>query len=534
MASGLLIKQKQLLAGDGITIEHAQTSSTISLSNSTLNAAVRIYDATIASDTGVVTITDGTPVADLNIGDEIRTPDGVYQKVKNQIITTGEPNGTKLAITGAEEPAAINGTYTLENNELSGFNRVWKHDSENYYVKYYMGFWLISADKSNSFSAFFKSNSTGQTDPWNIEYSTGSPISSGAVNIENAGIETSVNNTIKLFEYASTSVASADIVQSVNGNKPDASGNVTINTSSGGLTSVSVGNGLTGDGTSSNPIKLYLNDVTVDYPITINLQSNNVSISNGHLIEVQAEDTIRLDVGSTSVQLYDNNGLSIEAGEISFNQNDQNTAGGFAIVGEDGKLPIDIIPDASVLLAFEPIEADGSYLSSDGKLTIQHNTNNKFVLALGFTETPKAIDYQMNTLILDYSDRDKSSFNTTVWFVGSKQTMLVAPATPSTINVSGAGSSEANGTYTTETPPASLDEISTASSGLWSNGNMKFMYTQTNYNEYKWTISWTSIGAYYSSVDVFNTANPTKWPWECTWEVAPSNYGTTPAPTVTI
>ena len=167
------------------------------------NAMVRIYDATVEAETGVVTITDGTPVSDLAIGDEIRTPDGVYQKVKNQIITTGEPNGTKLAITGAEEPAAINGTYTLENNELSGFNRVWKHDSENYYVKYYMGFWLISADKSNSFSAFFKSNSTGQTDPWNIEYSTGSPISSGAVNIENAGIETSVNNTIKLFEYAS-------------------------------------------------------------------------------------------------------------------------------------------------------------------------------------------------------------------------------------------------------------------------------------------------------------------------------------------
>lgn len=531
MASGLLIKQKQLIAGDGITIEHAQTSSTISLSNSTLSAAVRIYDATIASDTGVVTITDGTPVADLNIGDEIRTPDGVYQKTKDSITSDSDPATGDIQVSGISMVTIANGVYKYQSENK------WKHESQNYYMVLFNNTYWVCGSQENPTSynmgIIYSDPMTELVMPWEVEHWT-AIMPADTIVVESLAGQQTVTNTIDLFEYASTSVASSDIVQSVNGNKPDASGNVTIETGGGGLTSVSVSNGLTGDGTSSNPIKLYLNDVTVDYPITINLQSNNVSISNGHLIEVQAEDTIRLDVGSTSVQLYDNNGLSIEAGEISFNQNDQNTAGGFAIVGEDGKLPIDIIPDASVLLAFEPIEADGSYLSSDGKLTIQHNTNNKFVLALGFTETPKAIDYQMNTLILDYSDRDKSSFNTTVWFVGSKQTMLVAPATPSTMNVSGAGSSEANGTYTTETPPASLDEISTASSGLWANGNMKFMYTQTNYNEYKWTISWTSIGAYYSSVDVFNTANPTKWPWECTWEVAPSNYGTTPAPTVTI
>lgn len=178
-------------------------SSIIPQTSSDTSGAVRRYPATVDAETGVVSVTDGTPVEDVRIGDEIVTPDGVYQKVKNQIITTGEPNGTKLAITGAEEPAAINGTYTLENNESSGFNRVWKHDSENYYVKYRVGFWLISADKSNSDSSFFHSKSTGQTDPWNLEYSIARPSYSGAINIENVGIETSVNNTIDLFEYAS-------------------------------------------------------------------------------------------------------------------------------------------------------------------------------------------------------------------------------------------------------------------------------------------------------------------------------------------
>lgn len=230
MASGLLIKQKQLIAGDGITIEHAQTSSTISLSNSTLNAAVRIYDATIASDTGVVTITDGTPVADLNIGDEIRTPDGVYQKVKDSITTTGPADGSRIEVSGITSPAEANGFYILTETD-----RKWKHESADYWILVWQNTsWMISPVESGAnpgYSLFYGYMSSPSM-PWEVTSWSAMSGAAGTPVVENAPAEQVITNTIDLFEYASTSVASADIVQSVNGNKPDASGNVTIETGS--------------------------------------------------------------------------------------------------------------------------------------------------------------------------------------------------------------------------------------------------------------------------------------------------------------
>ena len=200
MASGLLIKQKQLLAGDGIAINHGETASTISLAENALDNAVRIYDATVESSTGVVTITDGTPVTDLRIGDEIRTPDGVYQKTKDSITTGSPADGTRIEVSGITSPAEANGLYVLTETE-----KVWKHESADYWISQWSGsYWLIANTSSPSnpgISIFYASGSSSSM-PW--ELSNWSAMSgSGSPVLENASTEQIVTDTISLFEYAS-------------------------------------------------------------------------------------------------------------------------------------------------------------------------------------------------------------------------------------------------------------------------------------------------------------------------------------------
>ena len=236
MASGLLIKQKQLLAGDGIAINHGETASTISLAENALDNAVRIYDATVEAETGVITITDGTQVADLAIGDEIRTPDGVYQKIKDNITTTGSADGSRIEVSGITSPAEANGYYALQSED------VWKHETANYWITVFSSsgyYWMISSksDPANPGEALFY-DMTAASDagnPWDLtNWQSSSGDASGTPSLKNVASVTTITNTIDLFEYASLPVEPENIVQSVNGNKPDASGNVTIETGGGG------------------------------------------------------------------------------------------------------------------------------------------------------------------------------------------------------------------------------------------------------------------------------------------------------------
>ena len=342
MASGLLIKQKQLLAGDGIAINHGETASTISLAENALDNAVRIYDATVDAETGVVTITDGTQVADLAIGDEIRTPDGVYQKVKDSITTGSPADGTRIEVSGITSPAEANGVYTLTETA-----NVWKHESADYWISQWSGsYWLIANSSSPtdpSMSLFYASGSSSSM-PWEMSNWTRTVYGTGSPSLVNASTEEHIYNTLALFEYASLPVEPENIVQSVNGNKPDASGNVTIETSSGGLTSVSVGNGLTGNGTSSSPVTLDLSNYTAESDI-------HLHSSGPHSVEL-LKDVFGITINNDGTMTLESTTETIELGiGITYNNNPQNTAGGFAIVGEDGKLPSSILPESTVDLS---------------------------------------------------------------------------------------------------------------------------------------------------------------------------------------
>ena len=115
---------------------------------------------------------------------------------------------------------------------------------------------------------------------------------------------------------------------------------------------------------------------------------------------------------------------------LVLNNNVPNTAGGFAIVDSDGKLPASIIPETSGSdpLAFTPIPVTGSDLDVNGILTIQHNRGTQYLLCLDYTVTPKdIIFYDANTLKLDFSDQERDSFSAVVWFVGSDPSMVVSP-----------------------------------------------------------------------------------------------------------
>ena len=345
MASGLLIKQKQLLAGDGIAINHGETASTISLAENALENAVRIYDATVAEETGVITITDGTQVSELAIGDEIRTPDGVYQKTKDDITTGSIPDdGSHILISGCTDPTAVNGMYVA-----TGEPNTWKNETGNYWISKLDGYggpwWFIASSQApanpGASSIHYRAIAAIAQNPWDANFTPSH--AAGAISVQKYSDLVSKTDTIDLFEYASLPVEPKNIVQSVNGNKPDASGNVTIETSSGGLTSVSVGNGLTGNGTSSSPVTLDLSNYSTESDISLYTAGPySVSLFKG---------LYGITIDTTGITLKSEN-VSIALGvNITYNDNPQNMAGGFAIVESNGKLPNSILPESTVDLS---------------------------------------------------------------------------------------------------------------------------------------------------------------------------------------
>ena len=166
-----------------------------------IDAAVRIYDATVESSTGVVTITDGTPVSDLAIGDEIRTPDGVYQKIKDNITTTGPADGSRIEVSGITNPVEANGTYILTETD-----RKWKHESADYWILVWQNTsWMISPveNGANPGYSLFYGYMSSPSMPWEVtSWSKMAGTADGTPVVENAPDQTVITNTIDLFEYA--------------------------------------------------------------------------------------------------------------------------------------------------------------------------------------------------------------------------------------------------------------------------------------------------------------------------------------------
>lgn len=200
--------------------------------NIDLSDAVLRYPATVDTESKVVTVTDGTPVEDIRIGDEIVTADGVYKKTKDSITTGSPADGTRIKVSGITSPAEANGVYILTETD-----RKWKHESADYWISEYSSppnptTWMISAVENAvnpGSSLFFGHISTSPSPmPWDITMWDQRYGAEGTPVLENASTEQVITDTIDLFEYASLPIEPENIVQSVNGNKPDSSGNVTV------------------------------------------------------------------------------------------------------------------------------------------------------------------------------------------------------------------------------------------------------------------------------------------------------------------
>lgn len=376
--------------------------SLISLDTDIKDAVLR-YPATVNSESGVVVITDGTPVTDVRIGDEIVTSDGVYKKVKDSVTIDQPPNGTRIKLSGLTFPEDINGTFILQSED------VWKHESHEYWILKYSNSWLITwtqtpPTKQNS---YYYSRG-GESDPWSVttwyEFDgSGSPV------LENIGSTTTITDTLDLFEYASLT---PDVVKSVNGVVPDNKGSVTIpdaTTEASGLLSaadktkldslstetpemsVTVGAGLSGKGTSDTPLTLNLSSYQTNTSISLTSTAGAVQMisntSESALYSSNAFVKANIDI------------IEMKGNHLKFNSNDENTAGGIVVVDSStGKIPASIVPetagsvDLSAYNGLVGITTTGASAISNGasgeyKFTLGTNSNGVILTEDGSTKS---------------------------------------------------------------------------------------------------------------------------------------------------
>lgn len=177
-------------------------SSIIPQTSSDTSGAVRRYPATVDKETGVVSVTDGTPVEDVRIGDEIVTPNGVYKKTTDSIEIEGNQSTGDLVVSGITTPSTANGTYTYQSENL------WKNESAGYWFDLLDNlYWRCTSNTGTSTPSagvfYSKPMSSGIVMPWEIPAADWIVNGSGTPVVESLAGQQTVTNTIDLFGYAS-------------------------------------------------------------------------------------------------------------------------------------------------------------------------------------------------------------------------------------------------------------------------------------------------------------------------------------------
>lgn len=320
-----------------------------------LSKTVWRYPATVDAESGVVTITDGTLVTEIRIGDKIVTSQGVYQKVKDSITTSGDPATSSINISGFTNPSNANGTYVFQSDKK------WKHESENYWVTTSSNHWVISsmeAPAAPSAGLCYAPMNEGEM-PWDVTSwqrvsSYGTPV------LEQKTADTVVDNTIDLFEYASLPIDPANIVQSVNGNKPDASGNVTLEIESIDLSNYSAETikltgtkkiQIAGGSVTSGILDITTGDDGRPALTTPGLWSADIAgylttIHGGMQMDIYADSSqadIRIIAGANNNSTGSAGGhILLYGADIKYNDASLNAANGLVKLGSDGKIPTNL------------------------------------------------------------------------------------------------------------------------------------------------------------------------------------------------
>jgi hypothetical protein len=117
---------------------------------------------------------------------------------------------TDLIVTGATTPYAdVNGTYVQQPGQVNGYT-YWKHQTLNYYIFSYYGYWTIDTDTDADAGAIFGENEGGASSPATV-ISWGYADGSGAAPISVS--EISVNPEINL-KGNNTTISSGDLTPS--------------------------------------------------------------------------------------------------------------------------------------------------------------------------------------------------------------------------------------------------------------------------------------------------------------------------------
>lgn len=154
-------------------------------------------------------------------------------------------------------------------------------------------------------------------------------------------------SSIKLLDKNKT------VVVAENGKLPELDGSSLKNLPPG---TISVGNGLTGNGTVTSPLKLNLANFNIEYDSHINGQSHTIIVE--HLGDIEINSNGRLSVNcSDNYEIISSKDVVISSdtcidikGSVLLNLNSENTAGGFAVVQENGKLPSSILPEQLLIV----------------------------------------------------------------------------------------------------------------------------------------------------------------------------------------
>lgn len=102
---------------------------------------------------------------------------------------------------------------------------------------------------------------------------------------------------------------------------------IDANAGSGGISTITVGAGLTGNGTQATPLTLDL---------------SNYTLSEGESVYINTQEAITI-ISNTNIQIGNNShNLIITNNGIEYNGHIQNTANGLVVLGNDGKIPVNL------------------------------------------------------------------------------------------------------------------------------------------------------------------------------------------------
>lgn len=150
------------------------------------------------------------------------------------------------------------------------------------------------------------------------------------------------------FNSASQNTAGGIVILTSDGKLPAVDGSQLTNLPTGGLSSVSVGNGLTGDGTSANPLKVDLSNYITD-DILINGNNINFDFTRFQLIGpdviVNSNTSIFGDLEVNGVTSL--NGNTKLNGDLTYNGNPLNSSGGLVMLDNNGKIPTNLYDSGS-------------------------------------------------------------------------------------------------------------------------------------------------------------------------------------------